>query len=360
MNADENVNAKNIGKNYCLLFVYFALIVDNRYTICYTYYIKPCFMIFLTKGMNLIMKCMKCGTENPDGGMFCSNCGEELYTGENVSDKDKTLADSSKDGKKPKKKSFELKSLNTKKKKKPAPKNEELPADGEASSAEPKKKAAKKPFKNPKNIIKLVAALIAAALVAVLAVCIVSWVSGGKGLRIAEKVPIGRNIDYCRKETAEEFPGTSAYPQLKTVASFNYVCEDSKSVNISGIKMPKWAVLVSTGTGNTISQVEYFDFSQLSDGWKGRKSDILLTKDSISYGMDEKTVKKTVGFDPYYIKKTADNRSVYCYRYYIIDNETGSERVYNYFVEFNDVNGTVVNAYDTEINYVNYVLGINN
>ena len=31
------------------------------------------------------MKCMKCGTENPDGGMFCSNCGEELYTGENVS-----------------------------------------------------------------------------------------------------------------------------------------------------------------------------------------------------------------------------------------------------------------------------------
>lgn len=300
------------------------------------------------------MICSKCGTENSEHEMFCRECGAELYSGENVSS-------DTHDKKKSKGKSGFA--LNTKKKKSSVKvKKEENSAVGEPEKQTPSDEKKKTEKSNGifslKTKIKIVAGGIAALAVIVAAILISGNISAKKGERIAAAVPLGRNIDFCIKETGEDFSATSRFKDMRTVSAFNYICESDKTVNISGITVPTWAVLVNEDSKNILNSVEYYNFAALREGWKGEYSSVRFTKDTVQYGMDEKTVTKTIGFEPYYTQKTSDNKSVSCYRYYIIDNETGNDRVYNYFVEYNDLNGTVVNAYDTEINYVNYILGI--
>lgn len=290
--------------------------------------------------------CSKCGTENSDGEMFCKECGTELYSGENVSpdnsEKDKKNKDKKDKFKDKKEKSF-LKGK----------KSDKRNSKEEGVGKEKVKKTIPRSVK-----IKIFVGIVAFAVVIVLFFVITSLVTASKGENIASKVPLGRNIDYCIKETGADFSASSAYTSMRSVSNFNYICESEKSVNIDGIVVPSWAVTVSEDSTGILESVEYYNFNLLKGGWKGEHSAIRLTKDSVTYGMDEKAVAKAIGFKPYYIKKTNDDKQISCYRYYIVDNDTGTERVFNYFVEYNDVNGTVVNAYDTEINYVNYVLGI--
>lgn len=304
------------------------------------------------------MKCGKCGAQNDDNEMFCNSCGAELYTGENV-----------KEEKKPEKKNgmaFGIgKPKKNKKPKKAVVKDiktsgEDLPdkKSGTGSEKPDKKLSAEEQKKNTAFRIKLVLAAVAVIAVVIIIFIIAGSISSTKGAKIADKVPLGRNIEYCIKETGEEFASTSQYKDMKSVSNFDYICESDKTVNISGISVPEWAVLVTEDSSRILDTVEYYDFRTLKNGWKGEHSNIRFTQETVSYGMDMKTVNKTIGFTPYYTKKTSDNKSLNCYRYYIVDSDTGTERVFNYYVEFNDVNGTVVNAYDTEINYVNYVLGI--
>lgn len=304
--------------------------------------------------------CGKCKAENQDGEMFCIKCGTELYSGENVS-KDESA---DKNPPKPKKKKIPLtKKIANKKKADEAEKPDE-PKPAEKKAPEKKKNKRISPEENADRREKILSTLkitVIAAAVLVLIIAIVLIITGlndKKGERIAAKVPIGRNIEYCEKETGVTFSRTSLFPELKAVASFDYLCESEDKVNISGITMPKWAVMTDTGADGVISSVEYYNFNALAGGWKGTHSDILLTKDTVQYGMDKKTAEKAIGFEPYYFIKSSDDTEIQCYRYYIIDNETGNERVFNYFVEYNDINGTVINAYDKEINYVKYILGV--
>lgn len=294
------------------------------------------------------MKCSKCGAQNEDNEMFCNSCGAELYTGENV-----------KEEKKPEKKSGMAFGIGKGKDKKPKKASDDKKTEGKISDKkEAKKLSAEERKKKAALRIKLIAAAVAVVVVVIVIIIIAGSIGSSKGAKIADKVPLGRNIDYCIKETGEDFASTSQYKDIKSVANFDYICESDKTMNISGISVPQWAVLVTEDSSRILDTVEYYDFSSLKNGWKGEHSNIKFTKETVSYGMDMKTVNKTIGFTPYYTKKTSDNKSLNCYRYYIVDNDTGTERVFNYYVEFNDVNGTVVNAYDTEINYVNYVLGI--
>ena len=294
------------------------------------------------------MKCIRCGAENDDSKMFCESCGAELYTGDNIGplvSEDKKTEQGLSD-----------------KKKKMSVRKKIAKAEKDGNVAEIKKKSNKEDAAEKIQKIKRTAKILftVAVITAVVSLIIIlaGQYSGKKGERIALNVPLGRNIEFCIKETGEDFSSTTQYKDLKSITGFDYVCESDKTVNISGIAVPQWAVLVTEDSSQVLVTVEYYNFSVLKSGWKGSHSAIRFTKDTVAYGMDEKTVTKTIGFAPYYTKKTSDNKSVSCYRYYIIDNETGSERVFNYYVEFNDVNGTVVNAYDTEINYVNYILGI--
>ena len=294
------------------------------------------------------MKCSKCGAQNEDNEMFCNSCGAELYTGENV-----------KEEKKPEKKSGMAFGIGKGNDKKPKKASDDKKTEGKISDKKEAKKLSVDERKKKAALrIKLIAGAVAVVIVVVVIIIIAGSIGSSKGSKIADKVPLGRNIDYCIKETGEDFASTSQYKDMKSVANFDYICESDKTMNISGISVPQWAVLVTEDSSRILDTVEYYDFGSLKNGWKGEHSNIRFTKETVSYGMDMKTVNKTIGFTPYYTKKTSDNKSLNCYRYYIVDNDTGTERVFNYYVEFNDVNGTVVNAYDTEINYVNYVLGI--
>lgn len=299
------------------------------------------------------MICSKCGAQNEDNEMFCNSCGAELYTGENVTEEKKTD-----------KKSGIAFGIGKGKNKKPKKASDDKKTDGNLTEkksdkkTEGKKLSAEEKNKKAALRIKLIAAAIAVIAIVIVIIIIAGNINSTKGAKIADKVPLGRNIDYCIKETGEDFTSTSQYKDMKSVSNFDYICESDKTVNISGITVPRWAVLVTEDSSRILDTVEYYDFSSLKNGWKGEHSNIRFTKETVTYGMDVKTVNKTIGFTPYYTKKTSDNKSLNCYRYYIVDNDTGTERVFNYYVEFNDVNGTVVNAYDTEINYVNYVLGI--
>ena len=325
------------------------------------------------------MKCAKCGAEYQNGEMFCPNCGAELFTGENVEgfkksddkttpadadtpysiDLEKSDASVNTDIRNTADDDYDIESLGPdipEKKRKIGFKKKD-PSEQKPAKANRSRKGSKRASRI--RILKLIGALAAVIIILVIVLFIISMINASKGRKLAEKVPIGRNIEYCITQTGAEFTNTTANVNLRSVSKFSYIYTDDHKIKVSGIELPKWAVMVNvSGSDKVIDSVEYYNFAVLKKGWRGTKCDAQLTQETVSYGMDEKAVGKAMKFDPYYIKKTSDNRTIFCYRYYTIDPDTESERVFNFYVVFNDLNGTVVNAYDGEINYVSYVLGM--
>ena len=308
------------------------------------------------------MICKKCGAKCPDGEMFCQNCGTELLSAMadeasgNESDTDDVEAGSPDIP--------ENKSVFSKIRLK---KDNKGSSDKQGTAQDSKNEIIQKPSPDKKRsshrsmkiYLKTAGIVIVVLLIAVLVAGIASHIKASEGKRLSERVPIGRNIDYCIKETGVDFSNTENPYNLKAVSKYDYVKCSDKSVNIDGIEMPAWAVMIGVDRDKSISYVDYYDFSVLKKGWKGEYSKLLFTQDTVSYGMDKKSVSKVMNFSPYYIRRTSKDRTTWCYRYHITDNSSGTERVFNYYVVFSDTNDTVVNAYDSEIEYVNYVLGVN-
>ena len=274
------------------------------------------------------MICKKCGTECPDGNIFCEACGTELdapVLPENIDDK----------GRMTKKK--------TKEPKKSKPKKEKKPQSPE--KAESFKKKLKTAF-----IILCIIAVI------VIIILIVSFINSNKGYNSAQNIPLGRDMEFAAAETQLVFEKESPNGVINSMTDFDYICISDDSVKISGSPQPKWVIMLDVADDDIISSVEYYDFTQLKLNWKGRKMADILDQNSLEYGMNIKNANKALGMKPYYIKRSVSNDSVYCYRYYYTDPEAGYDRVFNYYVEFSDVEMTVRNIHYSEINYAAAIL----
>lgn len=274
------------------------------------------------------MKCGKCGTECPDGNIFCEACGAELVNSvlpDNVDEK----------GRVKKKKTKEKKAK-------------------EKKTKSPEEKAA---FLKKLKIIGIVIALIA---VGVLIFIVANLIGGNSGFNAAQRIPLGRNIEYASSETKLVFTDECSNGLINSMSDFDYICVSEDTVKISGSEQPAWAIMLNCGPDNIITEVEFYDFRQLKNNWKGRKLAEMLSEESLDYGMNIKNVNKALGLKPYYFKRNVSNDAVYCYRYFHTDAEAGYDRAYNYYVEFSDVELAVRNVHYSEIDYAGTILNVGN
>ena len=278
------------------------------------------------------MICKKCGSECPDGNIFCEACGAELEAPvlpDNVDDKGRMK-----------------KQAKPKKEKAPKPQKPKK----EKKQRTPEEKAA---FKKKITAAGICLALIAAVVIIVI---LVQLFGSSDGYNAAQNIPVGRNVAYAESETGLTFSEKSANGMINNMTSFDYICISDKTTKVSGSEQPQWVILLTVGEDDIITAVEYYDFTQLKLNWKGRKMADMLDQNSLEYGMSIKNVNKKLGLKPYYIKRTISNDSTYCYRYYFTDPEQGYDRSYNYFVEFSDVEMAVKNVSYREINYAATIL----
>ena len=278
------------------------------------------------------MICKKCGSECPDGNIFCEACGAELEAPvlpDNVDDKGRMK-----------------KQAKPKKEKAPKPQKPKK----EKKQRTPEEKAA---FKKKIKAAGICLALIAAVVIIVI---LVQLFGSSDGYNAAQNIPVGRNVAYAESETGLTFSEKSANGMINNMTSFDYICISDKTTKVSGSEQPQWVILLTVGEDDLITAVEYYDFTQLKLNWKGRKMADMLDQNSLEYGMSIKNVNKKLGLKPYYIKRTISNDSTYCYRYYFTDPEQGYDRSYNYFVEFSDVEMAVKNVSYREINYAATIL----
>ncbi|MDE7294110.1 MAG: zinc ribbon domain-containing protein [Oscillospiraceae bacterium] len=281
------------------------------------------------------MKCQKCGTECPDGNLFCEACGAELETPvlpDNIDDKGRV-----------------------KKVKRPRP--------AKAAKARPEKAAPAKerrvltPEEREKRAAKVKAVFIGIGVIAVvvLVVVISHIIEQSKGLSAAQSIPLGRNVPYAASETGLEFNEKSANGLINSICDFDYICISEDTVKVNGSEQPRWAIMLTVDGEDIITAVEYYDFQQLKLNWKGRLMSEMLTQDSLEYGMSIRNVNKTLGLKPYYVRRSVSNDSLYCYRYYCSDPEEGYDRVFNYYVEFSDIELAVKGVRSSEVNYANAI-----
>ena len=242
--------------------------------------------------------CKKCGSECPDGNIFCEACGAELdapVLPENIDDKGRVK------NKKPKKEKAA-------KEKKPKP---------EKKQRSPEEKAALAKKLKLGGICLLVIAVI------VLIVVLVNIFSGNEGYNAAQSIPLGRNVEYAQSETSLTFTEKSTNGMINNMCDFDYICISDKTTTVSGSEQPQWVIMLTVDSDDMITDVEYYDFRQLKLNWKGRKMAEKLDQNTLEYGMSIKNVNKTLGLKPYYIKRSVSNDSLYCYRYYFTDPNAG-------------------------------------
>lgn len=289
------------------------------------------------------MKCQKCGSICPDGNLFCEACGAELENPvlpDNIDEKGNV--------KKEKRKKVRTG-------KQPAPASA---AQGASKKAAKKEKRVLTAEEREKRAAKTKALLIGicAVAVVVLVVVISQLIGANKGLAAAQSIPLGRNVPYASSETGLEFTPKSSNGLINNMCDFDYIYVSEDTVKVSGSEQPQWAIMLTVDGEDMITAVEYYDFSQLKLNWKGHVMSEMLTQDTLEYGMSIRNVNKALGLKPYYVRRSVSNDSVYCYRYYCTDHEEGYDRVYNYYVEFSDIELAVRSVHYSEVNYANVIL----
>ena len=174
-----------------------------------------------------------------------------------------------------------------------------------------------------------------------------------------KQVTIVDNVISGKLKDGKDFSTVSKYDSMKELSSFGSICEADNGIKVEGTHVPEWAVTVSLAADNTIDRVTYYDFSQLQKTWKGHHEPAEISVDAVEYGMSEKEAERKLGFKPYTIIKGIDNTSTYVYRYYYSDEMNGNDVVVNYFVIFNDIDGSVKNVYASKLSYNAFMLSVN-
>jgi hypothetical protein len=233
----------------------------------------------------------------------------------------------------------------------------------ESESAEPRRREKKESHKQSRHnlIKKLKIAGVAAAVLAsaVLVIVIVTSLRTSEGMRIADKVPLGRNIEIVNSDTGVYFERYSKNAIMSEIGTFSYIYESEESVTVDGIKLPEWAVMLSANTSGNIYKSTYYDFSVLGKSWKGSKKSALPDTEAIEYGSKVSEAQKILGLRPYAVVTTLDdNTQKLIYRTHAED-ENGNVRVYNINLFVNEADSTVKDVSISDSDYVSFYFSVN-
>ncbi len=276
------------------------------------------------------MKCPECGIELESNAVFCTACGAEIIN-EPIDEATE--------------KKSEKKTGNSKKKFSLFGKKK----DGEVS-ADKKKKL--------KLVGILVLAVIAVIVIVIIIINIVASIKANEGRKILDKVPLGRDIEIIEADTEMNFDDTSAYGAVEHIADFDYICESEESIVVGGITVPKWAVVLEKSHDDSVNAATLLNFNAIEHNWMGEKTALTIDLSVIEFGTSIKRAERNLGLKPYtIIKKSEDNTSVYVYRYHYVDDETENTIVKNLYITVDDAEGKVVDAKDSQVDYMKLILG---
>lgn len=284
------------------------------------------------------MRCPECGGEINENEVFCPSCGAEMF---GVPAEPAETSEAAEDNG----------TENPKKKKRGGSKD---------------KKGASKNGKSKKQKLILGVRIGIIAVMAVLLVILIfaaaDSVRASKGRKIFDKIPLGRTIDIIESDTGAAFleGKASEYSAVNyCISDYKYICESADGVNVDGVRLPEWAVLLDAGADGSVNEAELYNFSVLKHGWMGARTAGRIEPSTVEFGMTAKAAERALGLKPYSIKKeSTGNTSVYVYRYNYEDPESGNTKVRNFFVEVSDVDGKVKSAYDDELDYLNLMLAV--
>lgn len=283
------------------------------------------------------MRCPECGGEINENEVFCPSCGAELF-GVPQKAAESDVFDVLE----------EVENENGGKKRK-------------KSQNKDKRNASTKGKKQKLIIgVRIAGIVILLALIVVLIMVAAGSVSASKGRKIFDKVPLGRNIDIIESETGADFleGKVSGYGAVNHISNYKYICESETAVNVDGIQLPEWAVLLQSDSEGSVNEATIYNFSVLKHGWMGARTAERIEPSTVEFGMTAKAAERALGLKPYtIIKESKENTSLYIYRYNYTDSESGNTCVRNFYVEVSDVDGKVKSAYDSQLDYLNLILG---
>ena len=281
------------------------------------------------------MRCPECRGEINENDVFCPSCGAELF---GVPQE-------------------------------PAAEASEFAEEADTENAGKKKKGRNRK-NSPKNGkgkkqkliigVRIAGIVILLALVVILIIAAASGISASKGRKIFDSVDLGRDIEMIKSKTKAEFINgkVSSYGAVNHISDYNYICESDSSVNVDGIQLPEWAVLLKSDSDGSVNEATLYNFSVLKHGWMGARTAVRIEPSTVEFGMTAKAAERALGLKPYtIIKESKENTSVYVYRYNYTDDESGNTCVRNFYVEVSDVDGKVKSAYDSQLDYLNLLLG---
>lgn len=271
------------------------------------------------------MNCPECGKEINNNDVFCGWCGAEIISGGEAASDDEAVSEE---------KDRRLSKLSNKNK------------NGDK----------KKPLR---IAIRVIAAIAAAAAIVMLIVYIVNTVKASEGRKIFDSVPLGRDIDIIESSTATAFISgeSSAYGALNHIADYDYICESEKGVNVGGIEVPEWAVLLRKSGGDTVGEAVLYNFYVIGHNWMGSKTASNIETSVINFGDSLKSAERTLGLKAYTIvKESSANTSTYVYRYHYVDSESGNTIVKNFYIVVSDVDNQVKDVRDEQLDYLKLIL----
>lgn len=283
-------------------------------------------LYYINGGISL--KCPECGIEIDDNELFCTACGAEIITA--------IPGAASNNKKKAEKKTGLFKKKNT---------------ENKEASAEDKKKKIRLV-----GIALLIAAVVIAAVI--ITVNVIASIKANEGRKLLEKIPLGRDIEIIEADTEMNFVDTSVYGAVGHIVDFDYICESEDDIVVGGITVPEWAVVLEKSPGNSINKATLLNFNAIEHNWMGEKTALSIDLSVIEFGNSIKKTERSLGIKPYtIIKNSEDNTSVYIYRYHYIDGETENTIVKNLYITVDDVEEKVVDAKESQVDYMKLILG---
>lgn len=196
--------------------------------------------------------------------------------------------------------------------------------------------------KNPRRRrISLKAFAILFAVVVVLvgiiwaAVAIGHWRNNGAAYARSLAEQIGVSPETAEKYAHLTLQTTSSFACVNMAAEgYPYLYESKKTVEVSGVTIPEWVILVDV-KNNALTQVVYYDYNQLKKYGNGVKTSAHIATDGATPGMDPATVTEYIGFAPLCTSYTGSGMVQY-YKYYYKDKNTDNTVSYILTADYAD------------------------